>query len=388
MKGKWLERLKGHLGELAQSDPHSTAGWEDGGSPAGPTASIWRGLTGRSPELAEVQEELAADQMGRVALVSRLGEENAALLARLRGDAPTTPCGQINYEGFFTLVHLPPTQLERPDAVGCAGIADEGVFWSATNPADLLQEADLLLYLIRAEDEWSAADAQWIGRLRAGHAPLLPVLTYEAGIDGDALDELRARLRARLGIRPATVARTLCCEEGASPLPDLLELVECILSLRPRLAIPLAQQSPVCRAFIARRVIHTGAWMSGLLGLEPMPLLDLPLHVAVQWKVAMQLAAIYGRPGLDVRSREMMSTLAVSVSVRFVAQQLIKLVPVVGWLLSGVLSGASTWLLGAGLARYYEEEHPLAPPNIRLGMLKDRVASCMRAARWRRGSRK
>ena len=129
-----------------------------------------------------------------------------------------------------------------------------------------------------------------------------------------------------------------------------------MLALRPRLAVPLAQEVPFYRRAIAMRIIRTGALMTGLLGAEPIPLLDLPLQVAVQWKVAMQLATIYGRPGLDVRSREMVGTVGLNLTVRYVAQQLAKIVPGIGFLLSAVLSGLSTVLLGRALLRIYEHD--------------------------------
>lgn len=379
MNNRWLKSLSEKLNSVGDID-----------APHAPTSSIWRGLAGHSPEMADVQEEVAADQMGRVALVSRVSEENPALLARLRGDAPVTPEGVIDYEGFFTLVHLGATQAE-PNGDGADWVMPlpgEDAIQADAHPVDLLAhltEADLLLYVVRAEDDWDNADAQWTGRLRAAHAPLLPVLTCGQDANSTRLNDLCARLRARMGVRPVIVRRSPEQLQEEETPPDLLELVERMLSLRPRLAIPLAQESPACRAFIARRVIRTGAWMSGLLGLEPIPILDLPLHVAVQWKVALQLAAIYGRPGLDVRSREMMSTLLVSASVRYVAQQLIKLIPVIGWLLSGLLSGVSTWLLGSALARYYEEERLLATPDLGLSDLKERIAPRLAAVHWPRG---
>lgn len=94
-----------------------------------------------------------------------------------------------------------------------------------------------------------------------------------------------------------------------------------------------------------------------MVGIEPIPIIDLPLQVALQWKVILQIAAIYGRPGLDVRSKEMASTIGLSVARSMVTQQLVKLVPVVGWLLSGLSSGLSTWPIGHAFLRYYERDH-------------------------------
>ena len=112
---------------------------------------------------------------------------------------------------------------------------------------------------------------------------------------------------------------------------DVIALVERILAQRPKLGIPLAQEIPGCRPLIAQRAIRSGVLMTTLLGAQPIPLLDLPLQVALNWKLALQLAAIYGRPGLDHRSREMVGTVLWNLALRYVIQQVLKLAPVLGW---------------------------------------------------------
>jgi uncharacterized protein (DUF697 family) len=146
---------------------------------------------------------------------------------------------------------------------------------------------------------------------------------------------------------------------------DVITLVERALALRPRLAIPLAQEVPCCRRLIARRMIRSAALLTALVGVEPIPLLDVPVQVALNWKVALQLAAIHGRPGLDYRSREMVGTVALNLGLRYLIQQGAKLVPVLGWLVSAGLSGLGTWLLGNALLRYYEGE-PIADFGLRI----------------------
>ncbi|MEJ5199956.1 MAG: DUF697 domain-containing protein, partial [Anaerolineae bacterium] len=123
-----------------------------------------------------------------------------------------------------------------------------------------------------------------------------------------------------------------------------------------RLAVPLAQEIPACRPLVAGRVIRSCALSAALLGAEPIPLLDLPLQVAVNWRMALQLAAIYGRGPLDYRSREMIGTVVWNLGLRRLIQQVCKLVPVLGWAASAGLSGSATWLLGNGLRRYFEDE--------------------------------
>lgn len=333
---------------------------------------LWQGLLGRSLEMAEVQEEVAAEQQGRLAIIGPDQALNRLLLARLRQQPPVPGTEQICREGFFTLVQLP----ESPSPTLTDGTEQsqaDGPDWRAAeyelHPQDLVEtvmDHDVLIYLFPAQAGWQAQDAHWYARLRAAHVPLLPVavLPTESDQEGWCGDEFSKSMRDRLGVRPAMMDLGDPTQwDGTDADDHVLALVQRMLALRPRLAVALAQEIPACRTLIAQRVIRTGALMTLLLGSEPIPLLDLPLHVATQWKVALQLAAIYGRPGLDYRSREMAGTIAVNLVVRHLAQQALKLVPLVGWLLSGLLSGISTWLMGQALVRHYRELQVIPLPN-------------------------
>lgn len=339
---------------------------------ARPTPSgLWGGLLGRSLEVVEAQEEVAAEQEGRLVIVGPDEVLNRLLLARLRGQPPIAPGPTLRREGFFTLMTLPNGEEKTPSAQEEADRWETFSFTSSgADVNDVVADHDILIYLFSAKAGWQATDAHWYARLRGSHLPILPVaaLPEEEPPEGWSQADFAERMRQRLGVRPVFVQLGQADEwaegqDGDKSDDSLLLLMQRILSLRPRLAVPLAQEVPGCRAMIAQRVIRTGVLMSLLLGSEPIPLLDLPLHVATQWKVALQLGAIYGRPGLDYRSREMVGTVAVNLLVRHLAQQLLKLVPLVGWLLSGLLSGASTWLLGQALIRHYQEQQVIPMPD-------------------------
>lgn len=365
------------------------SGYESGSN------TILQGISARSQELLDVAEEVAAEQQARLGLVSRNNALCHLVLSYLRQQPLRTAAKPIVREGMWLLATLPDPAVANAGAqqannngafpnngqaaamprdwaregIGFEGGAD----WAFTE--DMLEQLanadiDLVLYLVSNEDGWQDEDAQWFARLRSLGAPLLPVLiavakpgqasssadTKPTGELNDQLD----RLRTHLGIRPCQLAVAELDnnseELSRRPPDDVIELCNRILALRPRLGIPLAQDIPWCRHAIAQRIIRTGALLSALVGAEPIPLLDLPIHVALHWKVALQLAAIHGRPGLDFRSREMAGAIVINLVMRYCAQQLLKIIPFVGWLLSGLLSGVSTMLLGHALLRYYEND--------------------------------
>jgi uncharacterized protein (DUF697 family) len=330
----------------------------------GMAGSIWRGLSGRSLELAEVQEEVAAETRGQVLMIGPHDEANRGLLARLRGQAPVPPAGPVYREGFFSVVALPMEPAEGVEAgrVGLDGLAET---LPLSEVMGLVSEADVLLYVFAGAQGWRASDARWYARLRATGTPLILVeadlpmppdnLAAESAAESPGM---RAAQQATLpaGDRPVTVCLATPVQEICGTPPDVIALVDRILAQRQRLAIPLAQEIRGCRPMIAGRAIRSGMLMAALLGAEPIPLLDLPLQVAVNWRMALQLAAIYGHPGLDYRSREMIGTVAWNLGLRYLIQQALKFIPLLGWAASAGLSGLGAWLFGNALLRHFQDE--------------------------------
>lgn len=94
--------------------------------------------------------------------------------------------------------------------------------------------------------------------------------------------------------------------------------------------------------------------VNGLVGLEPIPLLDLPVQITTLTGLMLRIAALYDRPASDVRRREVVVAVAGGLAGRYAAQQLAKLVPVVGWLASGIIGWSCTWGLGRAVVAYFE----------------------------------
>jgi uncharacterized protein (DUF697 family) len=346
-------------------------------SAAGLGNQLRQGLQGRMYEFDQVQEEVATERRGQICLAGCQVDDLHALLAQIRqqpvivGPRTTNP----RYEGLFTLLALPneaavhAADQNHTTADGVAAEIQDNVThaygeinhaaWSEWQTTDLLSEAsraDCVLYVWRAQAGWQAIDHQWCTRLRGQDVTLLPVALTDQPCTVEWAQQAE-QVRRQLGIRPGLISIPPTIRENANlPLAtDLAELLKQLLAICPRVAIPLAQEVVGIRPEILRRIVRQGSLLTALLGAEPVPLIDLPLQVAISWKMALQIAAVYGRPGLDYRSREMMGTLAINLLARTVSQQLLKLTPFIGWALSALVSGCSAWLLGQSLVRYYEQ---------------------------------
>jgi uncharacterized protein (DUF697 family) len=413
LRDAWHDAARKAEGSLLRQRPDDVPDWAGPAAGYSAAGSLWRGLTGRDMELAEMQAEVAAEGRGQILMIAQCDDVNRRLLAHLRGEPPVPQAGPVYREGFFTLLTLPanvapgerePLDRDRFSWADLAGrLPDEEL--------DLAGEADLALYVYRRTEGWLAEDARWYARLRSTGVPLVLVEVddrSDGALDGGASEggalqcaaipasfvssrngsgPGRAKVSLPAGARPVRIRLTYLRGDSAASVDgavtagsepgagraslsnedgemssDVAALVERMLAQRPRLGIPLAQEIAGCRPMIAGRAIRSCMLMTALLGAEPIPLLDLPLQVATNWKMALQLAAIHGHPGLDYHSREMVGTVAWSLSLRYVIQQVVKLVPLLGWAASAALSAGGAWLLGNALCRYYRVQEGAASP--------------------------
>lgn len=100
---------------------------------------------------------------------------------------------------------------------------------------------------------------------------------------------------------------------------------------------------------------HIVSWAlaAGLAGGIPVPMVDLPLFVAIQVKMFHGLAKIYGQPMQSQRLAEVLGTLGLGLSVRLGLRELLKVLPGWGSAVSAVFAAASTYALGCTLCAYF-----------------------------------
>jgi uncharacterized protein (DUF697 family) len=292
---------------------------------------------GRWDELAA---EIAQEGQGRVAIAGLPQAGKRLLLSRLRGWDLT-----------------PIWKAVSPEQVEGIGIESYGSFLVAdlTQPVEgrlldgdelllLLGDPALILYVIDAGRGVLAADYRWVALLRAGGRPLLVALNNVTNCDDQAAALAEATRRLGTTVIPISTQSGLNVEDVL--LPALLNAV-------PRLAVPLGREIQAIRQLAARRIIRQAALFAGILGAQPIPLLDLPFQIMLQSGMVMRVGASFGYAPGGGLNREIIATVAGSLAFRYLAQAVVKLVPVVGWLIGGALAAASTLLIGEAAIRYY-----------------------------------
>jgi uncharacterized protein (DUF697 family) len=322
-------------------------------------------------------------------------------LAALRRQ-PLLPPGaaSIRREGVFTLVWLAPgADGQRTDDLmgadsknnaagwtqhcnmGMAGATWEGGAYDDEQECDNLayltptwRAAACALFLASATDGWDAADVQAFFRLRNAGPPLIPVVVCATApeIKAAMTAELGRRLHHTLGVAPSIIAASADLDEHAGDVADdgYALLLRRILAYAPMAAGALGCEAPRLRRQVVAETIRTTAWLTAFVGLEPAPLVDLPVQLLMQRRMAHTIAAIYGQPQPGLLNSEGVGLLTTGLTLRYATQQLVRLAPGIGWLLSGVLSGMSTWLLGRTLVLHYSQALPAE------AVVKQAVAVC------------
>ncbi len=125
---------------------------------------------------------------------------------------------------------------------------------------------------------------------------------------------------------------------------------------------------PVLEQRLAAQVdqsILRHALIAGGFGLVPIPIVDIPAILGVQFRLARALGRIYAIEMNPRRLREVVGVIAGGFTVRQIGRQLAKLVPWVGWVLSGAVAFGATYGMGKALAHFYRTGLRLDPERLR-----------------------
>ncbi len=307
--------------------------------------------------------EIGQESQARVAFVGLPGVGKSLLFNRLRGwvisgrEGGTAVSDIFELEadlrleslGVFVLADLP-SRLEE------SGLSSPALMMNLCDPA-------LVVYLLDATTGVTADDYRWVAALRATGKPLLVVLN-KCDLAGDETT-ITQEANEKLGMPVIPISAHTGHNVEARLLPAMLDAV-------PRLAVPLGRELRSLRRHAARRVIRQAALLSGVVGAQPVPLLDLPFQVMIQVGVVMRVGAAYGYVPTGSLNREVVGTVVGTLGIRYLALALVKFIPFVGWAVAGLLSGAMTFLIGEAAICYYEVDAQV-PLSRLVGHPRDRL---------------
>ncbi len=299
-----------------------------------------------------LSRDIEEETLARLAIVGPVNSGKSTLVNLLSGRrvSPVTAVPGTTREvitqqlGPFTLVDTP--------GFGEVGGVDRGAIALAAT-----RQADLTVLLFDGAAGLRQEDYDLYQKLRAEKGPLMVALNKIDLIKKD-LKLVLADAQPKLG----TSVIPISAKKGTNVGKLLLSR---IIEMRPALAVALGRELPFHRRQMARRVIRNTSLLNFLIGIEPIPFLDIPLLLASQVRLTLRVAAIYGEAMGVGRAKELLSTVGGGILLRYGAQEAVKFFPGPGWIISGSIAAAGTWAMGQVVMAYFESRKLLSGMQMR-----------------------
>ncbi len=309
--------------------------------------AVLRGLDWHTLE-AEVEQE----SRSRLAIVGPVNSGKSTLFNRLHGRklsaasaVPGTTRGLVEHPvGPFHLIDTP-------------GFGEVWGIDRAETAREAARDADVILLLLDAAAGVRQSDRDLFTELQALNRPIVVALNKTDLVQKD-LNWVLENAEELLGLRPIPIS----AQTGKGIANHL---IPAILRVQPALAVAMARELPAVRAQIVNRIVRQTAWFSGLVSLQPVPGLDIPILLAAQTRMVLRIASAYGEAMSVSHARELLTTMAGGLLSRYLGSQLAKLVPGPGWIVSGIISAAGTWAIGQAARHYFEAGRTVHPPDLR-----------------------
>ena len=296
----------------------------------------------------DVEQEAHA----RLAIVGPVNSGKSTLFNRIKGRkvstvkaVPGTTREIVTEEvGPFTLVDTP-------------GFGEVGGVDRAKIARTAAEEADLVVLVLDGAAGLHQSDYDLYESLRSAPVGLIVALNKIDLIKHD-LTEAQDDIERKLGTAVIPISAKTGAGVGERLLPAIVEA-------HPWMTVALGRALPPYRRQICHQLIRGTALLNALIAAEPIPGIDVPLLLASQVRMVLRIAAIHGETMSVRHARELLTTMAGGVGLRYLAAELSKLIPGPGWLGAAGVTGLGTWAMGQVALTYFEGGKHLTPAQLR-----------------------
>jgi small GTP-binding protein len=250
----------------------------------------------------------------------------------------TTRQNQEAEAGPFTVIDTP-----GADAVGEVGDRERAIAFHAA------ERSDFLVIMFEATRGVKRYEHDLFDALLALDKPFVVVLNKIDLVPKKARAEVIESAARNLRLDPSQIIDT-CALDGTG----VAQVVLSIVKFEPELLAALAEALPEYRARLAWQRIVPAASAAGVVGLIPLPFVDLLPLLGIQTGLVLSIARIYGFRITLARSKELIVTFGVGMIARTVYQQISKALGVPGWILSASIAAATTVTIGYGAMMWFD----------------------------------
>ena len=303
------------------------------------------------------QDEVLQGLNNTVVIVGQPNTGKSTLFNKMKGQALSPVSAQAGTTRTLVRTDFGPfTLIDTPgiDSVShLSDIAREG-----------MNNASVIVFLMDASKGLQAQDRELYETIKKLQKPTIlavnKVDTLKGGEGGDQMATEVAVMLGAAGVIPISAKTGQNIAE---------ELIPEIIEASPEAALVIGRELPAFRRSAAQRIIRNATLVSLAAGIEPIPLIDIPVLLGTQIRLVLRIAALYGEPMNTVEAtkhaRELIITMAGGLGMRYLAEQAAKLVPFGGDFVAGIIAGAATWSIGEVALEYYENGKTMNPGRLR-----------------------
>lgn len=250
--------------------------------------------------------------------------------------------------------------------------ADFGPFTLIDTPGHLpelmesgMDLASVIVFLIDGTKGLQSKDRELYDTIKKLNKPTIIGVNKVDALSGDeAGDKVANEIAVALGVAGVIPV------SGRTGVNVAEELIPAMIDASPEAALVIGRELPAYRRNAAQRIIRNATLISLAAGLEPFPLVDIPILLGNQIRLVLRLAALYGEPVDSANTtkhlRELIAVMAGGLGLRYLAEQAAKAIPFGGDFISGAIAGAGTWAMGQVILEYYESGKKISPQRLRM----------------------
>jgi GTPase len=305
----------------------------------------------------QAQEEVLQGLNNTVVIVGQPNTGKSTLFNKIKGEqiSKVSPQAGTTRElvrtdfGPFTLIDTP--GVEKPGEL--SDTAKSG-----------LDQASVIVFLVDATKGLQTRDRELYETVKKLNKPIiLAVNKVDALRGGESGEQFATEVAVLFGV-PGVIPVSAVTGENIAE-----ELIPAMIEASPEAALVIGHELPLYRRIAAQRIIRNSTLLSLAAGIEPIPLIDIPILLGIQIRLVLRLAALYGEP-LDSanamkHARELIATMVGGLGLRLLAEQAAKAVPFGGDFVAGAIAGGATWSIGQVALEYYEGGKKIKPNRIR-----------------------
>ena len=302
------------------------------------------------------QEEVLNGLNHTVVIVGQPNTGKSTLFNKIKGENLSPVSSQAG-----TTLSLVRTDFGPFTLIDTPGIESSGYLSDEVRSG--LDQASVIVFLIDASKGLQSIDRELYESIKKLKKPIIVAVNkidvLKGGENGDQLATKAAVMLGVVGVIPIS---------GKTGENIAEELLPTMIEASPEAALVIGHELPAYRRSAAQRIIRNATFLSLAAGIEPIPLIDIPILLGVQIRLVLRVAALYGEPidsnNFMLHARALISTMAGGLGFRFLAEQAAKVVPFGGDFVAGAIAGAATWSMGQVALEYYDSGKQLSPRTL------------------------